>query len=89
MVERMAIACSSDEPPHARRETRALVRLEPLRNERKPEVVTFSGGVAEYLYGRETRAFGDLGEPLARAILERVRAWDRASSFPTRAYAPP
>jgi len=55
--------------------TAALVRLQPLRNERPPDVVTFSGGVSEYLYGRETRGFGDLGGPLARAMLARVRAW--------------
>src|SRR5882724_2950612 len=76
MVERMADRLfKAMSRPTLDAETRALVRLEPLRNERKPEVVTFSGGVAEYLYGRETRGFGDLGEPLARAILERVRAW--------------
>ncbi|HUL91574.1 MAG TPA: ethanolamine ammonia-lyase reactivating factor EutA [Burkholderiales bacterium] len=76
MVERMAerlFEAMNRPAPDAR--TAALVRLDPLRNERKPEVVTFSGGVSEYLYGRETRGFGDLGEPLARAILERVRAW--------------
>ena len=56
-------------------ETAALVRLEPLRNDRRPDVVTFSGGVSEYLYGREERDFGDLGRPLARAVLARARAW--------------
>src|SRR5882672_2666477 len=30
--------------------------------------LTFSGGVAEYLYKREDRRFGDLGEELARAL---------------------
>ena len=55
--------------------TAALVRLAPLRNERKPDVVTFSGGVSEYIYGREARPFGDLGPLLGAAILERVRAW--------------
>ena len=55
--------------------TAALLRLPPLRNERDPDVVTFSGGVSEYLYGREARGFGDLGAPLARAILARVEGW--------------
>jgi ethanolamine utilization protein EutA len=32
------------------------------------DAITFSGGVAEYVYGRETRDFGDLGIPLARAV---------------------
>ncbi|MDQ6681559.1 MAG: ethanolamine ammonia-lyase reactivating factor EutA, partial [Pseudomonadota bacterium] len=55
--------------------TAALLRLEPLAGARRPDVVSFSGGVAEYIYGRETRAYGDLGPALARAVLERVRAW--------------
>jgi ethanolamine utilization protein EutA len=36
------------------------------------EAVTFSGGVSEYLYGREERDFGDLARPLAEAIRERL-----------------
>ena len=56
-------------------EASALLRLGPLRNERKPDAITFSGGVSEYIYGRESRAFGDLGPAFARAILERVKAW--------------
>jgi ethanolamine utilization protein EutA len=32
------------------------------------EAMTFSGGVAEYLYKRETRRFGDLGPDLAHAL---------------------
>jgi ethanolamine utilization protein EutA len=55
--------------------TAGLLRLAPLRNERKPDALTFSGGVSEYLYEREARGFGDLGVPLARAILARVREW--------------
>jgi ethanolamine utilization protein EutA (predicted chaperonin) len=55
--------------------TAALARLAPLRNDRRPDVVTFSGGVSEYLYGRESRGFGDLGAPLASAILARVQDW--------------
>jgi ethanolamine utilization protein EutA len=35
--------------------------------------VTFSGGVSEYLYGHEFRGFGDLGRPLANAVMRRVR----------------
>jgi ethanolamine utilization protein EutA len=55
--------------------TTALLRLAPLRNERRPDAVTFSGGVSEYVYEREARQFGDLGAPLARALLARVREW--------------
>ena len=55
--------------------TSALLRLDPLQNERQPDVVTFSGGVAEYIYRREKRGFGDLGGALADAILKRVKEW--------------
>lgn len=34
--------------------------------------VVFSGGVGEYVYGKETQSYGDLGEPLGRALRERV-----------------
>jgi ethanolamine utilization protein EutA len=34
--------------------------------------VIFSGGVAEYVYGMETRDFGDLGRPLGAALAARV-----------------
>jgi ethanolamine utilization protein EutA len=55
--------------------TSALLRLEPLSGTRRPDVVCFSGGVAEYIYGRETQGFGDLGPALAQAIMARVQAW--------------
>jgi ethanolamine utilization protein EutA len=35
---------------------------------RRIDALTFSGGVAEYLYKRETRRFGDLGFDLAEAL---------------------
>jgi ethanolamine utilization protein EutA len=52
-----------------------LLRLAPLRNACAPDVVTFSGGVSEYIYGLQTHSFGDLGAQLAQAILKRVKAW--------------
>ena len=55
--------------------TAALLRLEPLSGTRRPDLVCFSGGVAEYIQGREARSFGDLGPALAQAIVARVRAW--------------
>src|SRR5450631_2617937 len=36
--------------------------------------VMFSGGVAEYVYGREERDFGDLGRRLGHAVRQRVDA---------------
>lgn len=52
-----------------------LLRLAPLSGARAPDAVCFSGGVSEYIHGRETRSYGDLGPALARAILRRVQAW--------------
>ena len=37
------------------------------------DLITFSGGVSEYIYDRETKLFNDTGRPLATAVMERVR----------------
>ncbi len=39
-----------------------------------PDTVTFSGGVSEYLYGRETATFGDIAMELAGRIKAAVEA---------------
>ena len=41
----------------ASRETSSLLRLPALREARTPETLTFSGGVSEYVYGREAEDF--------------------------------
>ncbi len=56
-------------------ETADLLRLNALQNERKPDAVTFSGGVSEYVYGLQDKGFGDLGPLLARAMRKRIEAW--------------
>src|ERR1700722_19099891 len=43
----------------------ALLRLDPLPRRTPIDAISFSGGVAEYIYGGETRGFGDLGPLLA------------------------
>ncbi|MPZ55145.1 MAG: ethanolamine utilization protein EutA [Rhizobiales bacterium] len=53
----------------------SLLRLDPLTGRGTIEAVTFSGGVAEYIYGREAERFDDLGPLLAAAIRERVERW--------------
>ena len=55
-----------------------LCRLDPLSYRGKIDQVTFSGGVSEYIYGRETTAFGDLGMLLAKEIRARVESWGPA-----------
>jgi len=51
----------------------SLLRLDPVPAD-APAVVTFSGGVSEFLHGGETRGFGDLGAVLAAAIRSRAAA---------------
>jgi len=60
----------------------AYLRLPPLADDPEPDIVLFSGGVAEYLHGRESRAFGDLGLHLAAAIRERCAAFGVATKPP-------
>src|SRR5207247_10810822 len=55
-----------------------LVRLDPLTHRGTITEVTFSGGVAEYIYGREATTFGDLGVLLAQEIRARVESWGPA-----------
>jgi len=52
-----------------------LCRLDPLRSGHAVDVVTFSGGVSEYIYGREATSFGDLGVLLAQQIRARIDGW--------------
>ena len=72
MAERLFEAISS---ASLATETVDLLRLDAMKNVRAPDVVTFSGGVSEYIYGRQAETFGDLGPRLARAILARVAVW--------------
>src|SRR5579862_2686160 len=37
--------------------------------------VSFSGGVSEYIYGGEAKAFGDIGPQLAAALRTRLKDW--------------
>jgi ethanolamine utilization protein EutA len=53
----------------------ALVLTEPLHAELpSPTAVTFSGGVAEFLYERETRDYGDLARDLAAELRQRIES---------------
>jgi len=70
MAERLFEIISLGPPPP---QTQTLLRLPPLSHRGKIEALTFSGGVSEYIYGRETRGFGDLGELLAEEIRRKVK----------------
>ncbi|HEX9463935.1 MAG TPA: ethanolamine ammonia-lyase reactivating factor EutA [Alphaproteobacteria bacterium] len=52
-----------------------LLRLDPLKYTGRIDQLTFSGGVSEYIYGRETGGFGDLGPLLAAEIKARAERW--------------
>ncbi|HQT64004.1 MAG: reactivating factor for ethanolamine ammonia lyase [Acidocella sp. 20-57-95] len=43
-----------------------------LRLDMAPTAISFSGGVAEYLFSRETNEFGDIAKPLAEALRTRL-----------------
>jgi ethanolamine utilization protein EutA len=72
MADRLFEALSSGSPAAG---GSGLLRLDPLSYRGTIDQITFSGGVAEYIYGREAEAFGDLGALLAQEIRTRVAAW--------------
>jgi ethanolamine utilization protein EutA len=51
---------------------RRFYLTEPLKDLRGVHGVMFSGGVGEYVYGREERDFGDLGRRLGHALKKRL-----------------
>ncbi|GDY48622.1 reactivating factor for ethanolamine ammonia lyase [Streptomyces antimycoticus] len=63
--------------PH---EVRDLYLTDPLPDLGRLDGVVFSGGVAEYVYGREHRDFGDLGRRLGSRL--RAAAEDGALGVP-------
>jgi ethanolamine utilization protein EutA len=52
---------------------RALELTEPLARSVAPAFITFSGGVAEYIFGREAADHGDIAKPLADEIVAQLR----------------
>ena len=52
---------------------RELLLTQPLVGP-APQALSFSGGVSEYIYGRESRSFGDIARPLADALGQACRA---------------
>jgi len=51
-----------------------LELTEPLSRTRTPRFITFSGGVAEYIFGRESASHGDIARLLADEIVRQVNA---------------
>ena len=67
-----------------------LLRLDPLSWRGKLSDVSFSGGVSEYIYGGEAKAFGDIGPQLAAEVRARLaRLGTATGAARRRASAPP
>src|SRR5712671_3379744 len=68
-----AVLASVSERPFPA-EVQSLFLTEPLPGLEGIDGVMFSGGVAEYVYERETREFGDMGPLFGRALRRKVDA---------------
>ncbi len=51
----------------------ALQLTEPLDRTLTPAFISFSGGVAEYLFGHESADYGDIAKPLAEALVQQLK----------------
>jgi ethanolamine utilization protein EutA len=71
MADALVAAIVTDPLPE---ELARLYLTDPLGELGPIEGVMFSGGVAEYVYQRESRDFGDLGKLLGAALRRRIEA---------------
>jgi len=69
MADLLVAALTQRPVPHA---VEHLYLTDPIAEFGRIDGVMFSGGVGEYVYGREDRDFGDMGRRLGRAIRSRV-----------------
>jgi ethanolamine utilization protein EutA len=75
MAETLVSAVSARPMPH---DVEHLYLTDPIADLGRIDGIMFSGGVAEYIYQREERDFGDMGPRLGRAI----RACIERGAFP-------
>ena len=71
MADLLVGALAGGDAPEA---ARALYLTDPIGDLSQLDGVVISGGVAEYVHGRESRDFGDLGIPLGAAVAARAAA---------------
>ncbi|MFZ0720251.1 MAG: ethanolamine ammonia-lyase reactivating factor EutA [Xanthobacteraceae bacterium] len=69
MADTLLAAVTARPLPH---DVAHLYLTDPIAELGRIDGVMFSGGVAEYIYERETRDFGDLGARLGHAIAARI-----------------
>ena len=74
------LSLTRDEKP--RSEFEQLWLTARLNGPKNYDAVIFSGGVGEYVYGKETKSFGDLGAPLGRAL--RIVIANKAFPWPVQ-----
>src|SRR5215467_4238266 len=65
-MARAVLALARDENPPP--ELEKLWLTTASKGEKNYDAVVFSGGIGEYVYGKETHSFGDLGAPLGKAL---------------------
>jgi ethanolamine utilization protein EutA len=71
MADTLVAALAARPMPH---DVAHLYLTDPIADFGAVDGVMFSGGVGEYVYGREDRDFGDMGRRLGRAIRRRIDA---------------
>ena len=71
MADLLVAALTQRPLPHA---LEHLYLTDPIADFGRIDGIMFSGGVGEYVYGREDRDFGDMGRRLGRAIRSRIDA---------------
>jgi ethanolamine utilization protein EutA len=69
MADDLVEALTADQPSP---EVMGLYLTDPIAHLENIDAVIFSGGVAEFVYEREERDFGDIGRELGQAIRRRV-----------------
>jgi ethanolamine utilization protein EutA len=75
VAEGMADAVIAAVAPHPLPEAMAQLYLtDPIAELGRIDGIMLSGGVGEYVYGRESREFGDMGRRLGHALRRRIDA---------------
>lgn len=69
MADALMAALTAQRMPH---DIEHLYLTDPIGDFGRIDGVMFSGGVGEYVYGRESRDFGDMGRRLGRAVRQRL-----------------
>jgi ethanolamine utilization protein EutA len=79
-MARVVLSFAQDEKP----EFEELWLTPPLSGPKSYDAVVFSGGVGEYVYGKEAKSFGDVGAPLGRLLQRHISdgalAWPLATA---------